>query len=217
MRWQKHLKDTDIQNFPFVHTFSATYDIDSVFSEDVKDLIETILKGKYGFNRINMIMNQAGYEYLNEVHIFKRLHRDLGSILDKPNIHRVINVFNTVPLFFHINNVGEMVLERYHKVLKEAMFKSTHEDAQITSIVKAMNKLSALFFIGLIVESASLEDWKVRLLKIYHITFNFNDREGCYLRSMVRIVAEERVISLDEDEDVFGRVSEFIKLNFTSD
>lgn len=96
-------------------------------------------------------------------------------MLDKHNLHRILEVFmHTIPLFGHVSNVGEMVLEAYHKVLKAGCLVNTHEDAHITAVEHSMSKY-----------------WNVRVLYMYDImTAHLTGHEGA-LRVIVRILAGE--------------------------
>lgn len=59
-------------------------------SEYVDGLIAVMYKAQEGRNSIHQVLNEATMAYLPDVHSFRRLNRDQGSILDKPVLHRLL-------------------------------------------------------------------------------------------------------------------------------
>ena len=65
--------------------------------------------------------------------------RDLGTILDKPITHRLLElVMTTIPSYGHARLCSELVLEHAHQQFKKWLVSNTHANAHITAMEKAI-------------------------------------------------------------------------------
>lgn len=149
-------------------------------------------------------LKKIGSDYLNHVHDMKRHHREFGEVLDKPNLHRILELcIHTVPLFGHACNVAEMPLESYHRILKDGLRNNTHEDKHISAIEHAVSK-----------------DWMSRLLDLYHIAVESVRGSVEYqaaVRGMLRLMAGEDVLLLRPDGDEYKQLVNCLQTKLLSD
>lgn len=118
-------------------------------------------------------------QYLNEVHELRRLYRDEAAVLDKPNLHRVLELcIHTVPLFGHIRNVREMPLESFHQVMKSGLRNNTRSDKHVTAM-----------------EHALCQDWLRRVLELYDIAKRGGTTVNPAMRGLLRLLAGEDAVS----------------------
>ena len=60
--------------------------------------------------------------YEENLKAFFRLDKELGGLLDKPNLHRLHELFaHTLPMFGTLRHIGELILEKGHQPLKRAI------------------------------------------------------------------------------------------------
>ncbi len=74
-------------------------------------------------------------DYIFNVNKFYILNNKLGNELDKPNLHRLLELYvTTIPTYGHARNISEMVFETFHQRLKRNLKKSTHLNKHIVSV-----------------------------------------------------------------------------------
>ena len=82
-----------------------------------------------------------------------RTDKARGSLLDKPNTHRLLElVMCTFPMYGHGSLCSELLLEHTHQLFKGWLQRNTHPWAHITAMEKALEK-----------------DWMSRLSSLHNI------------------------------------------------
>jgi hypothetical protein len=67
------------------------------------------------------------------------LSQKLKDLLDKPNVHRLIELYaHTIPAYGHVKHVTELLFESAHQPLKRAVNCSDHHDPQIAAVYSAL-------------------------------------------------------------------------------
>lgn len=94
------------------------------------DILESGGKGDF----ITSIMTKAKH-YVSTVHEVCVSHPNLGEELDKPNLHRILELaFHTIPVFGCARNVSEMTFEGAHQPLKRVLERTTHHEAHVSAV-----------------------------------------------------------------------------------
>jgi hypothetical protein len=87
-----------------------------------------------GMKRISVLYSKAR-SYIKDLNDFFRISEDARRHLDKPNVHRLIELYvHTISAFGHVHHVQELVFETAHQPLKRGMQKSNHRDEQVFSV-----------------------------------------------------------------------------------
>lgn len=78
-------------------------------------------------------------KFIVEVSAFCCAHPDKKQLIDRPNVHRLLElVVHTVPLYGHASLVGEMLFESMHQPLKRSLSKDTSPHAHNSAIIHAV-------------------------------------------------------------------------------
>ena len=68
-------------------------------------------------------------------------HGKVGLILDKPNVHRLLELcVHTIPVFGHAKHVTELVLENAHQSFKAWLEKNSHSDAHLSGMDRTLRR-----------------------------------------------------------------------------
>ena len=84
-------------------------------------------------------LQQRAYEYVSMVNDLCALHPRVRSELDKPNIHRFLELYvHSLPKVRHIALIQELILESGHQPLKKAFKRSNHHNAHEFAINRVL-------------------------------------------------------------------------------
>ena len=87
-----------------------------------------------GKDRIDELHHAAG-RYVNSVCRICERSRICAKILDKPNVHRLLELFHhTLPQFGNLRIVQELILEQAHQHLKRGIQRSNQKNAQVQAM-----------------------------------------------------------------------------------
>lgn len=87
-----------------------------------------------GKKRLQSLRTKA-IKYLESVHHLCSTRPKLRKILDKPNLHRLLEFYqHTLPMFRNVSFILELVLERAHKDLKTSVNKSNQKKSHIQAM-----------------------------------------------------------------------------------
>lgn len=157
--------------------------------------------GEGGNSRHVAELKKAVTDYVSKLHDARTHFREETAVLDKPNVHRVVELFfHTVPMFGHIGNVCEMSLESYHQVLKCGLRNNTHSDKHITAVEHALS-----------------QDWQRRLYDFHEIIEENEDDAPGALRGMLRLVAGEEAAFLPTDNREYSQLIALVKSKICTD
>ncbi len=69
-----------------------------------------------------------------------RLHHEISiRTLEKPNLHRLLELMRTtLPMVGHVAHIGELSLEKAHKLLKRAIRQSNNKYSQLQAMNRAI-------------------------------------------------------------------------------
>jgi hypothetical protein len=91
-----------------------------------------------GEYRMEMLYGMA-CDYVKELDGVCALSQKLKDALDKPNVHRLIELYaHTIPAYGHVKHVAELLFESAHQPLKRAINGSNHHDPQIAAVHSAL-------------------------------------------------------------------------------
>ena len=105
-----------------------------------------------GPDNVSFVGKGSGKDYLklsctrakSYVDKLKHLHANngnVGSILDKPNAHRLLELcVHTIPLFGHARHVTELVMENTHKEFKGWLEKNSHPDSHLSGVDRLLRR-----------------------------------------------------------------------------
>jgi hypothetical protein len=86
---------------------------------------------KDGIERIELLYYRACKE-MESLNKMCRLWENARKVLDKPNMHRLLELYShTILVFGHVHRVKELFLETSHRPFKRDMQKSNHQDEQV--------------------------------------------------------------------------------------
>jgi hypothetical protein len=78
-------------------------------------------------------------KYLKSLDGLCRLSEDMRKHLDKPNAHRLLELYaHTLPAFGRVHHIQELVFESEHQPLKRGIRSSNHRNEQVFSISAAL-------------------------------------------------------------------------------
>ena len=104
--------------------------------------------GTYHMSKLEGIAKR----YINMCNIFCRRNVMARKELDKPNLHRLLELYtHSIPALGHVRNFNELVFECAHQPLKRTMAGSNFHDSHIQGI-----------------DHAIADDWKRRLSMLVH-------------------------------------------------
>ena len=73
--------------------------------------------------------------YIKEVDEFCRSHPQLGAGLDKPNLHRLLELcHHSIRAFGHVSLFQELVFETAHQPLKRSVERGNHRNAEAAAV-----------------------------------------------------------------------------------
>ena len=121
-------------------------------------------------------------EFLDAARDVYRVDKDVGSILDKPITHRLLElVKTTIPAYGHARLCSELVLEQAHQQFKKWLVSDTHPDAHLSAMEKAVGR-----------------DWFWRLSSLHSLWRNGTERErNCAEVGLRRLVIGEIGVRVD--------------------
>ena len=95
----------------------------------------------YGMKHIWNLRRKA-VDYLNDLDTtYRNLSKrrdgvEVARILDKPNVHRFLELFtHTIPLFGHVRHIQELLFEGAHQALKRGISRSNGLNAELQAMV----------------------------------------------------------------------------------
>jgi hypothetical protein len=69
-----------------------------------------------------------------------KISTSLRDILDKPNVHRLIELYaHTIPAYGHVKHVAELLFESGHQPLKHGVTQSNHHEPQVAAMLSALH------------------------------------------------------------------------------
>ncbi len=157
---------------------------------DGKSYVDDLLKD--GRQKYYAHLQTKSKHYIEKVNAFCKKYKDFGKELDKPNLHRLLELYiSSIPLFGHVRNFSELVFEHFHQSLKSRIRQKTHLDKHITAV-----------------EAVLFEDWLGRLhnaLEMATIQGNANSSSQIYLILRRLLLGEEgtRISSTKSAEEIF--------------
>ena len=98
----------------------------------------------YEFNRNNGqyrldALFKKACEYVNELYKACKLYKDARKCLDKPNVHRFVELYaHTLPAFGHTRHIQELLFETAHQPLKRGILRSNHRDPQLAAMMAVL-------------------------------------------------------------------------------
>lgn len=104
-----------------------------------------------------------------------------GSILDKPNVHRLLELCaNSIPIFQHATNISELVLESIHQNFKGWLERNSNHNSHITAFDNAIAK-----------------DWAIRLYALFNYFMYGTDheKESAYFGLLRLLLGEDVAIT----------------------
>jgi len=169
-----------------------------------------IYYGNQGQSRLNAESEKTVRFLLKSVNELSISDKTLGSFMDKPNLHRLLELcHHSVFAFGHTRNVAEMGLETVHQILKRSLHGNTHTDKHLTAIHHAIcadwQRRVIEGFNEISLETDNLK--KLNLLKIQAILMLGKQAERLDITSTVH---QEFLASFDE------KLSELLKEPFRS-
>lgn len=91
--------------------------------------------GRY---RMNKLYGMA-CRYVKELDEVCKLSSKLCEILDKPNVHRLIELYaHTIPAYGHVKHITELLFESAHQPLKRGITNSNHSSPQVAAVYAAL-------------------------------------------------------------------------------
>ena len=87
-----------------------------------------------------LVLRALSVKYVQAIDRLCRNSVELCSVLDKPNVHRLLELYmHTLPRLGHVKTADELQFESFHQPLKRGLAKSNHQDGHI----KAMREVIA--------------------------------------------------------------------------
>ena len=116
-------------------------------------------------------------------------HAEIGSLIDKPNIHRLVELINrTIPTFGHVRIISEMHFETVHQTLNRALKGNTHRNKHITSVYHA-----------------ACADWHRRLIQQFDaVSHSIGEDRFLLMRNLATLFVGEDALKLrhsNKDEE----------------
>jgi hypothetical protein len=105
-----------------------------------------------GMESINELNREAGWfrmdklyrmtcKYFKELDEVCKISTALRGTLDKPNVHRLIELYaHRIPSYGHVKHVAELLFESGHQPLKHGVTNSNHHEPQGAAIRSALHK-----------------------------------------------------------------------------
>ena len=123
--------------------------------------------------------------YVSAVNSFCGKYPEVGSVLDKPNLHRLLELYShTIPAFGHVSHVQELVFETAHQPLKRCISRGNHQNAETSAVEHCMGN-----------------DWQSRLALLHHFMNSPNEYERSAAgRGLRRILMGTSVETISMDE-----------------
>jgi hypothetical protein len=91
--------------------------------------------GRARFNELYVL----ACKYLKSLDGLCRLSEDMRKHLDKPNAHRLLELYaHTLPAFGHVHHIQELVFESAHQPLKRGIRSSNHRNEQVFAVSAAL-------------------------------------------------------------------------------
>ena len=112
------------------------------FPEAAVDGVNAVMRhnDKDGMNRVWALRERA-IQYLNKLDgIYRTISGqgegvDVAAILDKPNLHRFLELFtHTIPLFGHVRHIQELLFEGAHQPLKRGITASNGHNPELQAM-----------------------------------------------------------------------------------
>ena len=124
-------------------------------------------------------------QYVSAVDSFCRQYPERGSVLDKPNLHRLLELYShTIPAFGHVSHVQELVFETAHQPLKRCISRSNHQNAEVSAVEHCMGN-----------------DWQSRLALLHYFMNSPNEYErSAATRGLRCILMGTSIENLSMDE-----------------
>ncbi len=95
--------------------------------------------GVTGLQNINMECEKMVKALTIKVNTLSQLDRNLGHHMDKPNLHRLLEMcHHSIFAYGNVHNFAEMGLETVHQILKKALHGNTKPNKHITAVFHAM-------------------------------------------------------------------------------
>lgn len=86
-------------------------------------------------------LQRLAVQYLTEVSLFCKAYPSAKSKVDRPNVHRLLELFShTIPIFGHGLFVAELVFESAHQPLKAALSRNTSCNAHIPALEQLLGR-----------------------------------------------------------------------------
>jgi hypothetical protein len=92
-----------------------------------------------GWFRMDKLYRMA-CKYVKELDEVCKISTALRGILDKPNVHRLIELYaHIIPAYGHVKHVAELLFESGHQPLKNGLTHSNHHEPQIAAMLSAVH------------------------------------------------------------------------------
>ena len=89
--------------------------------------------------KYNADIRSLAFQYLRMCDVVMEQDVKLGSVLDKPNAHRAVELaMYTILMFGHARNCSELVLKQMHQVFKGWLERNPHQDSHISAVERAL-------------------------------------------------------------------------------
>lgn len=124
--------------------------------------------------------------YVQAVDEFISKHGESGAALDKPNLHRLLELYaHTVPAFGHALHCTELVFECAHSPLKRCLVRSNHSDVNVSAV-----------------EHCLANDWQARLERLHRLSKGGESKaQACAMKGLCRFLIGRQFDDLDATED----------------
>lgn len=84
------------------------------------------------------LLRSQGQNFCNDVDAFHHINRDIGSIINKINVHKLFEIeYHKIRTFCHVSLFSEMSFKTIHQTLKWSLKGNTNKNKHITSIYHA--------------------------------------------------------------------------------
>ena len=133
VRDEVHLLVSLLEDFSSL--ISDTYSLPRIYVDGRDEVVQHNEQG--GMNRIWNLRGRC-VQYVTDLDkCYKALSNfpDTRNILDKPNVHRLLELYtHTLPNFGHVLHVQELLFEGAHQPLKRALSRSNHLNYQLQAM-----------------------------------------------------------------------------------
>ena len=121
--------------------------------------------------------------FITQVDEFCKIHGSLSKLIDKPNIHRLLElVTHTIPILSHCHLISEMLFESAHQPLKFSLSRNSNKNGHIYAVDLVLSK-----------------DWFTRICHVWNSwkAASSDEDKELLMMSLLRLFLGEAFLSID--------------------